>query len=201
MNKSLVCKVMGCVTVAFTAASPANAESLDLNLNDDAARLVFASGLAQDRLEFDLGWLHHQDRGNLLSASISRIGEAAGGAQSVTAGIGGRLYAIEPDFPADALQIVDFDTSQRGVLLGVGGFFRFKLANYDRIGFAGHGYYAPDVLAFGDAKDLTEIEARVTYSIIRDADVYLGLRYISVGFEGVDVTVDNGLHLGIRLEF
>ena len=71
----------------------------------------------------------------------------------------------------------------------------------DRIGFYGHGYFAPDVLTFGDSEDLVEVEARVTYSIIREADVYLGLRYFKAGFDEVDVVMDNGLHLGIRLEF
>ena len=200
MNNRYVWRTLAVMVATSITAGTALAESLDLNLNDDAARLTFAAGLAEERLEFDLGWLHHQDRGNVLTASIGRIGEAGGGEQSITAGLGARLFVVDPDLQPRP-QLINFDTSQRGVLLGVGGFFRFKMANYDRIGFAGHGYYAPDVLAFADATDLVEIKGRITYSIIRDADVYLGVRYLRAGFDGQDVTLDNGLHLGLRLEF
>ncbi|NND59196.1 MAG: hypothetical protein HKN49_02925 [Gammaproteobacteria bacterium] len=196
MNKSHVWRALA-IMAGSVMCGPALATALDLNLNDDAARLTYASLLADGQLEFDLGWLHHQQRGELLSLSLGRIGEAGGGTQSITAGIGGRVYLVEPDLPV----IPGFDADQRGALLGVGGFFRMKLAEYDRIGFAGHGYYAPDVLAFGDAEDLVEIELRLTYSILRDADIYVGARYLKAGFDDIEVNMDNGLHIGLRLEF
>ncbi|MDH3588254.1 MAG: YfaZ family protein, partial [Gammaproteobacteria bacterium] len=173
-------------------------DSLDLNLNDDAARLTFARAIYDEKLEIDAGWLHHQDRGDLLSLSLGRIGEAGGGQQSVTAAIGGRLYAMDPEFAPGGMGA---SLNQDGFALGIGGFFRLKLAGYDRIGFSAHGYYAPDVLAFGDSNDLIEVAGRVTYSVIREADLYLGVRYIKAGFDGIDAKFDNGLHVGIRLEF
>ncbi len=209
MNKAHVFRTFIAMAAVMVAA-PTFSDSLDLNLNDDAARLTFARAIYDEKLEFDAGWLHHQDRGDLLSVSLGRIGEAGGGSQSVTAAIGGRLYAMSPDLVnpgmveelvGDAVILRPIDTDQDGFALGVGGFFRMKLAGYDRIGFSGHGYFAPDVLAFGDSKDLIEVAGRVTYSIIREADVYLGIRYIKAGFEDIDVSYDTGLHLGIRLEF
>lgn len=195
---------------AVMAAGPTLSDSLDLNINGDAARLTYARLIYDDKLEIDAGWLHHQDRGNLVSVSLGRFGEAGGGAQSVSAGIGGRLYAVSADLPvfADAMigpgpgpppQIGTLD--QDGVALGIGGLFRLKLAGYDRIGFSGHGYYAPDIISFGDTEDILEVAARVTYSVLREADVYLGVRYINVGFKTRDAKFDSGLHIGIRLEF
>ena len=211
MNNSHVGRIIAVVaSLTALAAGAARADSLDLNLNDDAARLTYARTLAEGKLEVDAGWLHHQDKGDAISVSLGRIGEAGGGTQAVTAGLGGRIYLLEPDATLDVVGIADpdifpppppRDADQSGQALGIGGFFRFKLANYDRIGFSGHGYFAPDTLAFGDAEDVIEVEARVTYSIIREADVYLGLRYFKAGFDAVDVVMDNGLHLGIRLEF
>ncbi|MDH3645968.1 MAG: YfaZ family protein [Gammaproteobacteria bacterium] len=199
MNKRYVSRTF-LVMAAVMAAGPTLSDSLDLNLNSDVARLTFARPIYDNKLEIDAGWLHHQDRGNLLSVSLGRFGEAGGGQQSVTAAIGGRLYGIDPDF-GPATGMGGPNRNQDGFALGVGGLFRLKLAGYDRIGFSGHGYYAPDVLAFGDSEDLIEVAGRVTYSVIRDADVYLGIRYINAGFEGLDAKFDTGLHIGIRLEF
>ncbi|NNF61490.1 MAG: hypothetical protein HKN06_09210 [Gammaproteobacteria bacterium] len=191
MNKSNVFRTFMAVA-AVMAAGPTLSDSLDLNLNDDAARLTFARTVYEGKLEADAGWLHHQDRGDVISVSLGRVGEAGGGQQSITAAIGGRLYALDPELSGPG---------QDGFALGVGGFFRMKLAGYDRIGFSGHGYFAPDVLAFGDAKDMVEIAGRITYSVLREADIYLGARYVKAGFEGTDARFDNGLHIGIRLEF
>ena len=188
MNNSHVGRIFAVLGALTTvAAGAARADSLDLNLNDDAARLTYARALAEGKLEVDFGWLHHQDKGDAVTVSLGRVGEAGGGTQAITAGLGGRLYLLEPDATLEPLvgpadpdifpSPPPRDADQSGQALGIGGFFRFKLANYDRIGFSGHGYFAPDVLTFGDSEDLLEVEARVTYSIIREADVYLGLRY------------------------
>lgn len=191
MNNSHVWRATAAMA-AVMASGPSLSDSLDLNLNDDAARLTYAGAVSDGRLEFDVGWLHNDKRGNAWNVSLGRIGEAGGAQQPVTAGLGGRLYVLDPDLAGPG---------QDGVALGVGGFFRMKLAGYDRIGFSGHGYFAPDVIAFGDAEDVLELAARVTYSVIREADVYLGLRFIEAGFDGRDVKFDSGLHIGIRLEF
>ena len=44
------------VLAATAAAGSARADSVDLNLNDDAARLTYARSLAENRLEIDIGW-------------------------------------------------------------------------------------------------------------------------------------------------
>lgn len=196
MNKRNVLQTF-LVVAAVMAAGPTLSDSLDLNFNDDSARLTFARLIDDDKLEIDAGWLHHQDRGNLVSVSLGRFGEAGGGDQSVAAAIGGRLYLVDAEFGGGTTPTL----KQDGVALGIGGLFRLKLAGYDRIGFSGHGYYAPDVITFGDTKDLIELAGRVTYSVLREAEVYLGLRYINAGFKTRDAKLDSGLHIGIRLEF
>lgn len=196
------------VMAGVMAAGPTLSDSLDLNFSKDAARLTYAGLIYDDKLEFDFGWLHHQDRGDLISVSLARFGDAGSAEQSITAGIGGRLYAIDANFPQSTMiptPIVPgpplLNMSPNGFALGIGGMFRLKLAAYDRIGFSGHGYYAPDVISFGDSEDLLELAGRVSYSVLREAEVYLGVRYIKVSFKDRDARFDNGLHIGIRLEF
>ena len=73
---------------------------------------------------------------------------------------------------------------------------------YDRVGFGGHVYYAPDVLGFGDVDDLVDISARVTWSVLREGDVYLGVRNVKGDFGNRgEATLDTGLHIGFILNF
>ncbi|MEL7298409.1 MAG: hypothetical protein AAGJ86_12175, partial [Pseudomonadota bacterium] len=58
------------LTLALALAMTGHAAELDLNLNDGAARLSFASDVTARKLRFDLGWLHHQDRGDVVNAGL-----------------------------------------------------------------------------------------------------------------------------------
>lgn len=169
----------------------AAADSLALDLNDDAARLTFEHPFAQRNIRVDGSWLHHQDRGDAVAVGFHVTGNAATAARPVNAGLGGRLYYVNAD-----------RANADGALLGLGGFFDAKLPDYDRIGFGGHLYFAPDVLAFGDAKDFFDISVHASYAVLRQGDVYLGLRNVQGEFKNAgDVTVDTGLMLGFRLNF
>lgn len=167
------------------------ADALDLSLNDDAARLSYAWDDEARGLRYDAGWLHHQDRGDVINLGFHLVGEASPGSNPVTGGLGGKVFYIDPDG-------ADVDA----IVLGIGGFLRYSLPNYDRINISGHAYFAPDVLAFGDGKRYQEFEARIGYNVLREADIYLGVRYANARFEPSGrLTIDNGLHAGIQLRF
>ncbi|MEN7343793.1 MAG: YfaZ family outer membrane protein [Pseudomonadota bacterium] len=179
------------VLILAATASSGHAAELDLNLNDDAARLSFASDVTARKLRYDIGWLHHQDRGDVIHAGLHLTGEASGGQSPVIGGLGGKLFIIDSSI-----------FNQDAVALGIGGFVRYTLPEYNRINLYGHAYFAPDVLAFGDGDQYQELEARIGYNVLREADVYIGLRYVSVGFDsGPEATIDNGLVAGIQLRF
>lgn len=168
----------------------AYSESLDLNLNDDAARLIFAKDVTSRKLRVDAGWLHHQDRGDIASIGLQLVDFAASGSNPVTAGVGLKLFYLDTDFDLD------------GAVLALGGSLSYTLPQYNRIGFEGHVFFAPDVVAFGDATQYTEVAVRAKYNVLRDADIYLGLRNAQADFEGVDsFTFDTGFHVGLRIRF
>lgn len=167
----------------------AEATELDLNVNDDAARLSVAWD-ATGRLRADAGVLTHEDRGELVHGGILLVDDAASEAP-VTAGLGGRLYYIDPDGAPD-----------EEFALALGGFAKYVFPNADRFSVQGHVYYSPDVLAFGDLEDFVEVGARVSYNVLRDADIYIGARYLKADIDnGPEVTLDNGLIIGIQLRF
>ncbi|MFK8053719.1 MAG: YfaZ family outer membrane protein [Woeseiaceae bacterium] len=177
------------LALSLTAA----AAELDLNVNNDAARLAYAWELPARNLRLDAAWLHHQDRGDVVHLGLHLTGEASSGPNPAMGGVGGRLIAIDAS-------AVDLD----GSALAIGGFVRYVLPRYNRVNLYGHAYFAPDVLGFGDADQYKEVEARVGYNILRNADAYIGMRYISAGFDddlGIDATIDTGFMAGIQLRF
>ena len=178
-------------TLLVLACAGTHAAELDLNLNDDAARLSYAWDVSPRNLRVDAGWLHHQDRGDVINIGLHLTGEASGGSNPLVGGLGGKVFIINPD-----------GTNLDATVLGVGGFIRYTLPTYDRFNVYAHAYFAPDVLSFGDGDRYQEVEARIGYNVLREADVYLGVRYSNIEFEPFgDVTMDNGLHAGIQLRF
>ncbi len=175
------------------SAGGAMADSLDLNLNSDAARLTFSWEARDGKLDFDAGWLHHQDTGDVAHLGLHLVDFAASGPAAPEVGIGGKLFYVDGETSPD--------TSQGGAL-GIGGFFHYKFPEADRFGILGSLYFAPDVVAFGDLEGYTEVSIGLSYDVLRDADIYLGARYVKAEFENKpDLTIDTGLHLGLRLKF
>ncbi|MEO0997742.1 MAG: YfaZ family outer membrane protein [Pseudomonadota bacterium] len=177
--------------MCLVLVQPAVAGDLDLNLNDDAARLTYAWPARGDRLKLDAGWLHHQDRGDVIHGGLHLVDFASSGPNPVRGGLGGKLFYVDTE--------TTFDDE---LVLGVGGFLKYTLPQYNRFSIGGSVYFAPDVLAFGDSDEFVELEARLSYNVLREGDIYLGARYINIGFDGGgDFTLDNGLHAGIQLRF
>ncbi|MGH8497078.1 MAG: YfaZ family outer membrane protein [Gammaproteobacteria bacterium] len=176
---------------AGVSAKPAYASSLQLDVNDDAARLVYAWPVSGEQLRADAGWLHHQDTGNIVHLGLHLVDFAAGGARPLRAGLGGKLFFVDAD-----------QGDSRGGALGLGGFFDYTFPQYDRLGIGGQVYFAPDVLGVSDVENYREIGAHVRYNLLREADLYLGVRNVQSEFsDSPDVTFDTGLHIGIKLNF
>lgn len=169
----------------------AAANGLDLNINDKAARITVDFELSNNLL-VDGTWLHHQDRGNVVGAGLHLTGAATGGRNPLQAGLGGRLIAADAKVGA----------RDDGVALPIGGFVNYTLPEYDRFVVGGSVYYAPDVLSFGDMTRYLEGNAWAGYSVLRQGQLYLGLRSVRGSFKnGPSVTFDSGLHFGLRLRF
>ncbi|MEM9172900.1 MAG: YfaZ family outer membrane protein, partial [Pseudomonadota bacterium] len=168
-----------------------HAQTIDLNVNNDTVRAGFIGNPTERGLRIDAGWLHNQDRGDVIHIGVHAVGDMSSGNQSLEGGLGGKVFHIEPDVGGESATV-----------LGIGAYGRYVLPAANRVSIYGHVYFAPDVLAFGDGKRYAEIEAHLAYNVLRNADVYLGARYSNVDFDGADdVTLDSGLHVGIQLRF
>lgn len=169
----------------------ASAASLDLSLANKAARIAYALPLTDTGLHGDFAVLHHEDDGDLFSAGLHLVDDAAGGTEPFKVGIGARLYAV------------DASAGPSGTALGIGGWGRYVVPQYNRFAVGGSLHIAPSVTSFGDASRLLELSLRGEYRILRRASVAIGWRRVELDFEGgpSDVKVDDGLHLGIGIEF
>lgn len=179
----------------YLFATPAFAQTtgtaLDINLNGDAVRLGFAWRLGDPKYLAELGWLYNQDKGDVIHGSFHLVDAASGSGTALQAGLGVRLVHTRTD-PGS------FD----GTALALGGFARYTLPNADRYNIGGYGYYAPDITSFGDQSEYYELGVRVGYSVLRDGDVYLGLRRIQAKYDGLGrFTFDSGLHVGFEIRF
>ena len=179
--------------VALLLAVPATvalAAEVDLSVNADAARLTVAVPIGNNLL-VDGSYLYHSDHGHVPSIA-GHVTGAASGTDPLWAGLGVRLSYVNNDRGSE----------EDGTALGMGGFARYTLPQYDRISFGGSLYYAPKVLSFGDVEEFFEYGAWAGYAVIKQADVYLGWRRVRADFKNDDTkSIDSGFHIGFRARF
>lgn len=179
-----------------TTAVQADSGSLALDLSNDSVRVQYTSTAtmsADSEFEWDAGFLLIENDSTadrkLFTGTIRSVGDAGVADHQVTAALGLRASWLNGDgFDAQAL--------------GVGGEISARFQGIDRLVFSGYGYYAPKVLAFGDADEFFEFGARAGYQVLRNGDVYVGYRRVT--FEptgGSSVTADTGFHLGMKFGF
>lgn len=179
------------ISLMFIGTSAA-ATSLDVNLSPHAVRAGLAEQLTNSGLEIGGHWLHDIDDGDVLDATLLLIDAPEPGRGALELGVGGKLLLIEQDGP-DA----------EGAALALGGKVRYTWPTFNRLGIGAHIYYAPNVSSVGDVKRYFEGALRLEYLILRNANVYLGVRTVRIGDDRRDETrtFDAGPILGVRLDF
>jgi hypothetical protein len=187
-------RVMGLILLS-SVSTIAAADSLDLNLRDQAARLTYTAEMNTNSfsgLSGEVGLFYSEDKDQLddtlFHAGLSVSGENWSQSGTFDISIGTRLYYTTPG---------NLDLSA----LAVGGAVRFSPVH--RLGIGGNAYYAPDVTSFQDAKTFWEAGARIDYQLLPQAFVYVGYRHIEVDIEnGPDnVELDDNAHVGIKMLF
>ncbi|WP_428309163.1 YfaZ family outer membrane protein [Hydrocarboniphaga sp.] len=184
--------------VLLTAAAlPAKAETLDLNINDDAVFGQFSGPLSHvfnnADGEYQLGGLYSDDK-NLsltnLHAGFMLSGDAGAQEAKLTAGIG--LRGQYTDTKVDT-----------GGGAAIGGQFDVRFAGFDRLGFQGYVWYQPKVLGLGDIDSQLDWALTADYQILRNAAVYLGYRKVRIDSSKNhgNYTADDGAIFGLRLTF
>lgn len=177
-------------------AASAHAETIDLNLSGDALNASFYGPLSNlfPRVGglYQLGLLNGERAGTNYFEGEGELlvtGDAGAERANVTAGLGVRLAAL------DVEQIT-------GEALALGGQVEARLPAFNRIGAVGSIWGAPDASSFGDITGYLEYAIDADYQVLRNASLYLGYRQLVLHADTFGtVTVDNGWHVGLRLNF
>ena len=171
------------------AAPPLFAEVVDVNANDEAVRVTYIAQFESRGLELDIGWLHHDDDGDVgaIGLQIVDIGGQATGSWSV--GLGGRLFYVTTD-------------ADDGSGLGLGGHAGYRPRRLQRFEVAAHAFYSPSATSFGDAEEYLDAALTAGFWVLPRGKIYLGVREVRADFEErSSVTVDHGWHAGLRIGF
>ena len=172
------------------AAAPTLAADADFSLTSESVKGQVNFFDARSEMQAGAGYTYHEGSRHLFNGEFHAQGQTALGNLPTTAGIGFRgLYWDDDDLDGGGV--------------GVGGYATVNIPTVPGLSFSGSAHYAPSILSFGDSEDVTDIEARISYRVIRNADVYAGYRYINTDLEDSshDVNLDEGVLVGMKIFF
>lgn len=177
--------------LAFSWSLPALALNLEASLSEEAAKFGFNSfigGHQYGRTLASGGLFFNNDDDRVLDFGVHAIDLAGTKTPGLQAGVGGRFYFGEIS-DADALAFA------------LGGLVSYRPPAAQRWTFGADAHYAPNIVSFLDAERLYEFTFRVGYSLLPQADVFIGYRKIGVEADGDSVSADDGGHVGLRINF
>lgn len=176
-------KLLALVTLI---ASPVFADSLSLDLNNDALRLNYSHGFAKNYTS-DFAWVHVKDQGNTFTGGINLTQKLSNDLDAI---IGGKAVFQQHDILED------------GTAVAVGGGLRFTPPANRKVSIAGSLYFAPNVLSFGDMKNYQEFELRGEYAFSDQLTGYAGYRNNQADYDKrKNVDLYDGLMVGGEFHF
>lgn len=171
------------------ATGTAAADSLDINIHNDALRVIYGMGVesVSRGAELEFGHMFNQDDQSVSHIGFIVSGENWSDAGVFDIGLGARAAYIDVDF---------LDAGA----LALGG--RLRFSPIQRLGIGAFAFHAPDIVT-NDADGYTEWGVRLDYQVLPQAFIYAGYREMELELEdnGPEVEIDDEGHLGMRLMF
>lgn len=188
-------------------AGLAQAETVDFNIGPDSLRGFLSGPLS--RLsgnlsgQYDAGFVYKEGEESsadpkdaelsLAHFGVLATGDVGARAAQAAAGLGARLIYADRQLAGG---------SSSGGALAFGGQFDLRMPGFERVGFTGYGWYAPEITSFSGVKSYNELALDVEFEVVRAAAVYVGYRLINLKPEaGGDSEADSSGHVGLKLNF
>ena len=165
------------------------ADILDVNISNDAVAMQYLVDMGQG---FFAGGsiLHEEDAGQVASVDLMVRDDLRSGAHTFTAGLGGRFMGVFTEAKGND-----------GGALALGGFGKYTLPQMRAISLKGELFYGPSVTAVEDIEGIVTYTFGVEVELIERAWIHANYRKIRVDFPGGKGDMDEGLNMGIKLEF
>ncbi len=185
---------MNSVRIPFIAlslvAAPVFAADVDLSLTNDSVKGQVNFFNTNSDLQLGTGYTYHEGSRHIANLDFHAQGRTALGNLPATAGIGTRVIGWDDD-------------GLDGGAIGLGGFGTLNIPNVPGLSLHGSLHYAPSILAFGDSDDMTSLELRASYRVIRNAEVFAGYRYLNTDLDDIrgDLNLDEGVLAGMKIYF
>jgi hypothetical protein len=171
------------------ASSSAFAADADISLTNDSAKGQVNFFETNSDMQLGAGYTYHEGSRHIGNVDFHAQGRTALGNLPTTAGLGFRALGWDDD-------------NLDGGAVGLGGFATVNVPDAPGLSFTGGLHYAPSILSFGDSDDMTSVELRGNYRVIRNAEVFVGYRYLNTNLEGPgDINLDEGVMAGMKLFF
>ena len=179
------------LVAALLLCNVATAGEVDFSFNSDAFRIFYIHDFVSNDLQSDFGLLYNDDDDWVGNVSLYLTGFASDGSNPLQAGIGGRTGYVSGD-----------SSKQSGVPLAVGGWLKYTFPSLNRLSIRGDLFYAPSILSFGELDRYTDVTARIGYNVLKQADIYLGYRFVEGAFESrPDVKFDDDFNIGFSIRW
>ncbi len=171
----------------------AGAREFDLSLSNDTAMILFATPInysGSGHTDVNAGLMYTESNDVMIMGGIEMMGEAGSHAPGLHFGVGVKGYGVALDSGADVGSVA------------IGGKGWYVPPKLSRMGLVGQIYFGPDITTFGDADRFWEVSGRIEYEVIPEAAIYVGYREIETRLKtGMDVALDKGWHIGLRMSF
>ena len=176
----------------LASSSTVFADAIDVNLSNDVAQFQYIAPtgpIGQGKSEFHAGFLYNDSNNGMGDVGLMVMNND-GSASDVSFGVGVKA-------------LIATISSNHAVALALGAQIRLAPLPDKRFGIVGNVHVAPDIVTFGDADRYTEAGIRVEYEILSQANAYAGYRKMQFGAKasGANYTLDEGLHIGVRVAF
>lgn len=166
---------------------------VDVSLSNDTLELKYLTGgkkVGVQDSRFSGAFFLSEDRDIVLSAGLTFPLDFNFGRLSLLAG---------PQVYAALLNEENNDV----MALSVGAELRFVISEKRDFAVAGHAYYAPDILTFGSADNLTDFSAQAEIEIAKQMKAFVGMRWFELDLTagGGTQTLQDEVYVGLGYRF
>jgi hypothetical protein len=167
--------------------------SVEAYVSDDALQVQYIRELQIEGfgpVEARAGVFYNEQRDLIgIGEALAYIGDQADRRQ-IEVSVGTRMYAA-------FLNTENEDTFS----MGLGGEAAYFFGRQARTSIKLSLFYAPDILSFGIADDITDASIRLQTRIREGTDIFVGYRSLEISTSLGDREVDDNLHIGFRRSF